>query len=140
MRSLSLDIGDKFIGVALSDSGGILASPHTIIYRQSESADIEAIVDLVVRHEVKQIIVGLPLSMNGNSSMQTKKAEEFSRVLSQRVAVPILFRDERLTTVAAKRIVRAKRARGGRKNRFDAVAAALILQAYLDETLDQCHL
>jgi len=137
MRSLGLDIGDKRIGVALSDPGGILASPHTIIHRHNETADIEAIVDLVVQHEVKQVIVGLPLSMNGSASTQTKKVEEFTQVLAERVAVPISFRDERLTTVAARRLVRAGRAKGNEKYRHDAVAAALILQAYLDETLNQ---
>jgi len=131
MRSLGLDIGDKRIGVALSDPQGILASPLTIIERSDEQSGIKAIVDIVTQKQVGRIIVGLPLSMDGSISEQAKKVEAFIQELSDYTEVPIEFRDERLTTLSAKRLMRD--VRKSQKMKDDAVAAALILQSYLDE-------
>ena len=134
MRSLGLDIGDKRIGVALSDPQGILASPFTIINRKDERLDIEAIIDIVNQQRVKQIIVGLPRSMDGSIGKQAEKAKAFTQKLCEHTEVPVEFRDERLTTVSAKRLMQAvnhKKTKG--KVRHDAIAAALILQGYLDE-------
>ena len=134
-RSLGLDIGDKRIGVAMSDPDGILASPFTIIERKDESRDIKAITDIVSQNQVRQIIVGLPRSMDGSLGKQAEKVEAFTQRLRGRTEVPIEFRDERLTTVSAKRLMQPlniKKAR--KKGRYDAPAAALILQGYLDET------
>ena len=130
-RNLGLDIGDKRIGVALSDPQGILASPLTIIERSDDRADIDAIVNIVSQNQVGQIIVGLPLSMDGSIGEQAEKVKVFTQKLTNHTEVPIEFRDERLTTVAAKRLMQT--VRKTRKTRDDAVAAALILQSYLDE-------
>ena len=132
MRTLGLDIGDSWIGVALSDPQGILASPLTIIHRRDDPSDIGAITSIVSQHQVGRIIVGLPLSMNGSISQQAQKIKTFVRELSKHIEVPIEFRDERLSTVAAKRMM--KTAGKTRQTRVDAAAAALILQSYLDET------
>jgi putative Holliday junction resolvase len=135
MCSLGLDIGDKRIGVALSDPEGILASPLIIIDRKDEKLDIEAIINIAYQEQVKQIIVGLPRSMDGSLSKQARKVQAFTRRLCSSTEIPIEFRDERLTTVSAKRLmqtVNTRRAR--RKVRLDAMAAALILQGYLDES------
>ena len=135
MRSLGLDIGDKRIGVALSDPQGILASPLTIIDCKDEGLDIEAITNIVSQHQVKQIIAGLPRSMDGSIGKQAEKVKAFIQKLCEHTDVPVEFRDERLTTVLAKRLMQAvnrKKPRG--KVRHDAIAAALILQGYLDET------
>jgi len=134
-RSLGLDVGDKRIGVALSDPQGLLASPFTIISRRDETADIKAITDIVSQHQVEQIIVGLPRSMDGSLGQQAEKVKTFIQSLCRHTDVPVKFRDERLTTVSAKRLMRAvrtKKAKG--KAQDDAIAAALILQGYLDET------
>jgi len=131
MRSLGLDIGDKRIGVALSDPQGILASPLTIINRRNDRADIEAIIAIVSQNQVGQIIVGLPLSMDGRVGTQAEKVKIFTRELSNHIQVPVEFRDERLSTVSVKRLMQA--VRRTRKTRHDAMAAALILQSYLDE-------
>ncbi len=123
--------------MAISDSGGILASPFTIIDRKDERQDIEAIVDIISQHQVKQIVVGLPRSMDGSIGKQAEKVNAFVQRLCNHTEVPVDFRDERLTTVSAKRLMQAastKKTR--RKARDDAVAAALILQGYLDETQD----
>ena len=133
-RSLGLDIGDKRIGVALSDPLGILASPFTIIDRKDESLDIESIINIVSQQQVKQIVVGLPRSMDGSLGIQAEKTEAFIRGLCRHTEVPVVFRDERLTTVSAKRLMRAVNTKKTkRKIRYDAPAAALILQGYLDE-------
>jgi len=132
MRSLALDIGDKRIGVALSDPQGILASPLTIINCQGGQADIESIINIVNQNEVGQIIVGLPLSMNGSVGRQAEKVKAFASDLRNHTEVPVDFRDERLSTASAKHLMQAVR-KTKRETRHDAVAAALVLQGYLDE-------
>jgi putative Holliday junction resolvase len=134
MRSLGLDIGDKRIGVAVSDIHGILASPLTVINRIDESQDIEAIIDIIRRQDVGQVIVGLPRSMDGSLGSQAEKVGAFTRKLASRIKVHVEYRDERLTTVMAERLRReVKSKKTKRKARDDAQAAAIILQGYLDE-------
>jgi putative Holliday junction resolvase len=133
-RSLGLDIGDRRIGVAVSDPEGILASPFTIINRRDDNVDIEAIIDIVNQRQVGQIVVGLPRSMDGSLGKQVEKVKEFTQKLCSRIQVPVEYRDERLTTVMAERLRRAATTKKTReKARHDALAAALILQGYLDE-------
>lgn len=134
MRSLGLDIGDRRIGVALSDPEGILASPLTVINRRNESLDIEAITDIIRQQQVGQIVVGLPLSMDGSIGKQAEKVKDFVQKLCSHTEVPVEYRDERLTTVLAERLKRASGGKKTRKARYDAQAAAIILQGYLDET------
>ena len=120
--------------MALSDPQGILASPFTIIECRDERQDIEAIISIINQHQVSQIVVGLPRSMDGSIGKQAEKVKAFVQKLCSHTEVPVEFRDERLTTVSAQRLMRttkSKKARG--KFRDDAVAAALILQGYLDE-------
>jgi putative Holliday junction resolvase len=131
MRSLGLDIGDRRIGVALSDSEGILASTLTVVERKEDSLAIKSIIDIINEKQVEQIVVGLPRSLDGSLGRQVDKVREFVRRLSRYTGVPMEYRDERLTTVMAQRL---RRLSGGRKGRGDdAQAAALILQSYLDE-------
>ena len=131
---MGLDVGDARIGLALSDPLGILASPLRIITRQNSPADMETIIDIARKNDVKRIIVGLPYSMDGTLGSQAEKVREFVKVLSCLTDIPIEFRDERLTTVQAKHILQTYR-KTNRDTRYDAAAAALILQAYLDDTL-----
>jgi putative Holliday junction resolvase len=120
--------------VAVSDPEGILASPFTIINRRDDSLDIEAIIDIVNQRQVGQIVVGLPRSMDGSLGKQAEKVKEFTQKLCSRIQVPIEYRDERLTTVMAQRLKQAATTKKTReKVRHDALAAALILQGYLDE-------
>ena len=132
MRSLGLDIGDARIGVALSDPGGILASPFTVIERREEAHAIKAIGDMIREQGVGVVVVGLPRSLDGSLGKQAERVGEFTRRLGEEVEVPLKYRDERLTTVMAQRL---KRASGGKKKKSgdDAQAAAIILQGYLDE-------
>ena len=134
MRRLGLDIGDKRIGVALSDSEGILASPFTIINRREENLDIAAVIGIVNQQQVEHVIVGLPRSMDGSLGRQAEKVKAFTERLSEHTDVPVEYRDERLTTVMAERLAQVANTKKNRgKTRRDAQAAAIILQGYLDE-------
>lgn len=137
-RTLSLDVGDRRIGVALSDPEGILASPYIIIERKSDKEDIEAILRITEQERVGRIIIGLPRSLSGELGEQAGKVKAFADMLGNSVPVPVEMRDERLSTVSARRLMReaGTRKRSGKKRRGerdDAIAAAVILQDYLDE-------
>jgi len=133
-RILGLDVGDRWIGVALSDPEGILASPLTRITREGTEATIEAILRLVRQHQVRRIVAGLPYSMKGGLGQQALKVLDFLQELRQHLEIPVEAVDERLSTVAAERRMREARIVKKRKReKVDATAAALILQAYLDE-------
>ena len=120
--------------MALSDAESILASPFTIINCKDDIADVEAITDIISQQQVKQVIVGLPRSMDGSLGKQAEKVKAFTQKLRSHTEVPVEFRDERLTTVSAKRLMRAANTKKTKsKARYDAIAAALILQGYLDE-------
>jgi putative Holliday junction resolvase len=133
MRYLGLDIGDRWIGVALSDPSAKLASPLTILRRKDDISDTEAIDSIIKQYNVGMVIVGLPRMLNGSLGVQAQKVESFTQQLDNRVVIPVEFRDERLTTVSAHRLIQASGIKKTRKRRDDAIAAAVILQAFLDE-------
>jgi len=118
----------------LSDPLGILASPLTILVRQNAAADIRAIIDIARANDAGRIIVGLPVNMDGTFGSQAEKVRNFVKELRLIMPLPIEFRDERLTTVQAKQFLQSTR-KTGRDTRYDAAAAALILQSYLDDAL-----
>jgi putative Holliday junction resolvase len=133
MRHLGLDIGDKRIGVAISDAEQILASPLTTIIRDNDEQAITAIVKLLTKYQVEKIIIGLPYSLSGNVGNQAIKVKAFTDILSQHTTTEIEFRDERLSTVAVERLlIDAGKKSQKRKEQRDAAAAAYILQGYLD--------
>ena len=133
MRVLALDVGDKRVGVALSDPTGILASPLTTVHRRSDSEDVEAVLDLVARHEVGEIVVGIPLSLSGEEGRQARLVARFKEALAARTAVPVTVQDERYSTVQAERMMREAGVEPSReRDRVDAAAATVVLQAYLD--------
>lgn len=131
MAILGLDVGDKRIGVALAN--GLLAIPLTVLDRAGEEADMEKLLALAREHVAERIVVGLPLLMNGSIGMQAEKVLAFSRALSEHVHIPVDTWDERLSTVSAERLLLdTGMKREKRKGKRDAMAAAIILQAYLD--------
>lgn len=133
MRSLGLDIGDKRTGVAISDPQGILATPLAIIENKDEDATIADIIKLAERYEAECIVVGLPYSLNGSLGQQANKVTAFVSKLSQHTGVDIQLWDERLSTVAAdKLMIEAGTKRNKKKQHRDAMAAAFILQGFLD--------
>ncbi len=132
-RIMGLDIGDKTIGVAISDPMLITAQGLKTIKRKNSKVDIEEISNLVRQYNVSKIIVGLPKNMNNTIGPQGEKVLRFVDKLKNKVNVEISFQDERLTTVAAERIlIEGNMRREKRKNVIDMVAATYILQTYLD--------
>jgi putative holliday junction resolvase len=135
-RALALDLGEKRIGVAVSDALGMIARPLEIFSRTSRKADFAHIGALVAAHQVDAVIVGLPLNMDGSEGRQAAWVRDYSAALAETLAVPVHFWDERLTSEEAEGIVRARggshRGKSTVKGTLDAVAAAVILQSYLD--------
>ena len=136
MRILALDVGDRRIGVALSDPLGILASPLTTIDRRTTpetEAAIDAVLALTEQHEAAEILVGIPYLMSGRIGAQARITLDFAQALSERTTIPITHTDERLSSVQADRMLTQSGTSNTRdKGRTDSAAAAVILQAYLD--------
>ncbi len=133
MRVLGLDIGAKRIGVAVSDLLGLTAQGVETLECRSPEIDVKRIAELVETYQVTEIVVGVPYNMNGTAGPQAEKVRVFADLISEAVGVPIREWDERLTTVAAERVlVEADMSRRRRRKVVDKVAAVLILQGYLD--------
>ena len=135
MRILALDVGDRRIGVALSDPLGMLASPLTTIDRATPDTDtaIDAILALADQHEAAEILVGIPYLMSGRIGAQARITLDFAQALTTRTHIPVTQADERLSSVQADRMLTQSGASNTRdKGRTDSAAAAVILQAYLD--------
>jgi len=133
MRVLGLDIGDKTIGIAISDPLGYTAQGITTILRKSETMDIEELEIICRKYSVDTIVSGLPKNMNNSLGPQGEKVIKFCEIIKQNIQIPIIMWDERLTTVAAnKAMLEANLSRAKRKKIVDKVAATYILQGYLD--------
>ena len=133
MRVLALDIGQKRIGVALSDPEQILATPLTTIEREGQSADIDTVLRLATENGVGEIIVGLPISLSGDLGPQGQLVSKFTEDLSTIASVPVASVDERYSSVQAERLLKASGVKPSRNRAaVDAAAAAVILQSYLD--------
>jgi putative holliday junction resolvase len=133
-RAMGLDVGDRKIGVALSDPSEILASPLKTIIRVSDDAAIEEILSLVKKSAISKIVVGLPYSLNGAIGPQAEKVLLFTKQIGQATDVDIVMQDERLTSVSANQKLREAGKKGSKlKSEMDAAAATVILQSYLDE-------
>jgi putative Holliday junction resolvase len=135
MRALGLDVGTKTIGVALSDELGWTAQGLSTIRRDEENLekDFQTIAALVKEHDVDTIVIGLPKNMNGTIGPSGERSQLFADTLSEHVSCTIKMWDERLTTVAAERmLISADVSRKKRKQVIDKMAAVMILQGYLD--------
>lgn len=133
MRRLGLDYGDRRIGVALSDELGWTAQALEVIGRTNREEDLERIVRLVEEHRVGEVVVGLPKNMNGTIGPRGEIAMAFAERLRERLDIPVVLWDERLSTVSAERtLVSADVSRKKRKQVIDKMAAAIILQNYLE--------
>ena len=133
MRSLGLDIGDRRIGVAISDPSGFLASPLTIVVRDDDEKAIAKIIKFLNQYQVGRVVVGLPYLLDGSFGEQARKTAHFTEKLSKQAGIDIESWDERFSTVAAEGLmIEAGMRKAKRKSQRDAAAAALILQGYLD--------
>lgn len=132
---MGLDLGDKTIGISMSDELGWTAQGLEVIRRKQESpeADLERLDQLIKEYQVEKVIVGLPKNMNGTIGPRGELCKEFGRSLQERTGIPIQMWDERLSTVAAERIlISADVSRKKRKQVIDKMAAVIILQGFLD--------
>ena len=139
MRKIGLDVGDKTIGVAVSDELMIAANGITTIERVGIHKDCDKVIAYIKEYECDTVVMGLPLKLDGTDSPQTEKVREFRTMLENKMKstgmanVEIVFQDERLTTVQAERVlIEADLSRKKRKDVIDKQAAVLILQSYLD--------
>lgn len=132
-RILGIDYGERRIGLALSDPLGIIAKPLTIIDRNKTADYISRISEIISEKKITSIVVGLPLNLKGHYSKQTEIVRAFIDKLKSDLQIPVLEIDERLSSVAAEKSLRAQNVKiGYEKGRVDETAAAIFLQEYLD--------
>lgn len=131
MRALGIDVGERRIGVALCDELGLLATPLTTI--QVRGQELTELARIARERDVALVVVGLPRSLSGQEGPQARVVRDFAARLAPYLAVPLAFWDERFTTAEAERVLLARGlSREQRRARIDAVAAAILLQDYLD--------
>lgn len=132
-RLAGLDVGDKRIGVAVADSLGLTAQGIGVVERRSAARDCQAIQELLADYTIKGFVAGLPVEMSGLEGVQADRARHFCGHLAEATGLPIYFQDERMTSLQSERLlVEAGVKRSKRKGVIDKMAAALILQAWLD--------
>lgn len=134
MRILGIDYGDARIGISVSDETGFLASPVESYKSVTMRKDIDYVAAKAAELDCEEIVVGLPLNMNGTEGPRADKTRTFGNVLAKASGKPVIFEDERLTTVQAERGFDAAGVKKSkRKGIVDAAAAVIILQTYLDK-------
>jgi putative Holliday junction resolvase len=130
---MALDLGEKRIGVAISDPTRAIAAAHSVVKRRSRAEDFTHYAELIAQHGVTLLVVGLPLTLGGEEGQRAAWVRDYAADLGRAVGRPIVFWDESLTTVEATAALHAQGRRGKKvKERVDAVAAALLLQSFLD--------
>ena len=136
MRIMGLDFGSKTVGVAVSDELLVTAQGLEIVRRKSEGKlrqTLARIEELIQEYQVERIVLGYPKNMNNSEGIRCEKTQDFKEMLERRTGLPVVLWDERLTTVAADRVMmEVSIRREDRKNYVDKIAAAFILQGYLD--------
>lgn len=128
-RILALDVGERRIGVAVSDPLGMIARPLMVLTRASRQDDLRAIQALVAEHDVGLVLVGLPLTLRGEHGPQAQQVERYAAQLAEGLSAPIRFWDERFSTSEAQDLVKARKKK---PEAIDALAAAVFLQTYLN--------
>lgn len=132
-RIIGLDVGDATIGVAVSDELGLTAQAVGVIRRATLAADFRQLAEMLAEYPPDRFVVGLPLNMNGTAGPQAEKVRTFAAALHDHFGIPVETWDERLSTVAANRTLKeASLSRAKRRRVIDKVAAAFILQGYMD--------
>ena len=134
MRAVGIDLGEKRIGVAISDSSGSLATPYEVVTRTgSRDQDHRRIRAIVEEVEAEILVVGLPLSLDGSEGKAAQGARKEAEAIGQRISIPIELHDERFTTVEAERILKEQGLDAAERRKVvDKVAAAILLQAWME--------
>ncbi len=138
-RSLGIDYGERRVGIAVSDPTGTIATPlSTVKRRRGKRPPVAKIARLAEEYDVGELVLGLPLTLEGTDSEWTREVRDFGSKLAERCGLPLALVDERMTSVRAERAVRhgmgLKRSEREEKERVDAAAAVLILQTHLDRS------
>lgn len=129
-KLLGLDLGERRIGIAVSDATGLVATPlETLDLRRSGLEDVARFVEM---HQVEGVVVGLPTTLSGGEGFQAERARAMANQLEELISVPLVFWDERLTSAIADQILERRKRRPKDKGERDAIAAAILLQSYLD--------
>lgn len=132
-RYIGLDLGTKTIGVAISDPFLMFANGLVTIKRKNVRSDIEQIKKIIEENEITKVIIGMPYNMDGSKGPSAQRVMSFVDLLRKEIDNEIIYEDERLTTVSAERVlIESNVGRNRRKDHIDKIAAALILQSYLD--------
>jgi putative Holliday junction resolvase len=144
MRVLALDVGERRVGIAVSDPTGALARPLQALARSSREVDFASVAAIVAEHDVGLVVVGLPFSLDGTEGPQARRITGYANRLADHLSVPVVLWDERFTTAEAEEILRQsrsekKRRRARTSGELDAIAAAVILQSYLDSRYLDSH-
>lgn len=135
MKLLGLDVGTVRIGIATSDPLNILATPYEVYKRRTLYLDARYIVELAEKLNVQKIVFGLPLKLDGTEGTSAQMARALADKVQEHTSLPIVFQDERLSTVSAERILlETNVSRKNRKGQIDQIAATIILQNYIDRT------
>jgi putative Holliday junction resolvase len=133
MKVLGLDIGEKRIGIAISDALGYTAQGMQVLNRSGLEDDLTVLRELIKETETTEVVVGLPKNMDGSLGESAQKVLSFAKKMEESLSIPVILRDERWTTAEATRLlVEADLSRGKRRKVVDKLAAVLILQGYLD--------
>ena len=133
MRYLGIDYGQKRTGLAICDAGEMIASPLKVL-TVAQSELIAGIADIINREKVEAIVLGLPLNMDGTAGHQVRRVQKFAAQMKEYIDIPIHFQDERLSSFDAEgKLAGTELTRKKKKKRLDAVAAASILQSFLDQ-------
>jgi putative Holliday junction resolvase len=139
MRILGIDFGDRRIGLAVSDR--LLVSAQGIGTYQVKNVreDRRFFRDLITKYEIEEVVIGLPLRMDGSEGSRAEKTKEFGRWLEKILKLPVTFWDERLTTQQASRILRQHKAKRNKKSLKDQISAVIILSSYLEHKRTKTH-
>jgi len=130
---MGLDVGDKTVGVAISDPLFITAQPYETIKRTKAKFDIDRIEEIIKEKDISLVVVGLPKNMNNTIGPQSMKVMSFVDLIKKRIDIKIVYEDERLTTVQSESVlIDMNVRRENRKTHIDKIAASFILQSYLD--------
>ena len=132
MRVLSIDYGERRTGLAITDELGITAQGLDTIIAASEEDVLRKVVEIVRKYEAGKILLGLPLNMNGSESEKSEKVRAFGKALEMETSLPVVYWDERMTSMQAKRVMAEMEMKSyGKKHLLDRISATLMLQEYM---------
>ena len=139
-KILGLDVGDKYIGIAVSDTLGLTAQGYRTYHKGTREEDLKFFSDVVMQFNIRKVVAGLPKDMEGNETAQARKTRNYCQFLAKRLGFTVEYVDERLTSKASEQVlIEGGVRRENRKKYIDTLAAQMILQVYLDKIYQLDH-